>query len=91
MASVSPAELGRKSNMFQRASTALFHEHIKAYTIMGISATVERASRRRPRFLDINEDSIASPPKLAMSIISTPVVPSQYRTSTLGILLMPSF
>jgi hypothetical protein len=34
--------------MFQPASTALFHEHIKAYTIMGISATVERASRRRP-------------------------------------------
>lgn len=28
--------------MFQRESTALFHEPIKAYTIMGFSATVER-------------------------------------------------
>jgi 2-hydroxycyclohexanecarboxyl-CoA dehydrogenase len=57
-----------------------------------IAALVNNAGITAPtRFLDINEDSIASPPKLAMSIISTPVVPSQYRTSTLGILLMPSF
>ncbi len=27
--------------MFQREPTTLFHEPIKAYTIMGISATVE--------------------------------------------------
>ncbi len=33
--------------MFQRESTALFHEHLKAYAIMGISATVERPSLAR--------------------------------------------
>jgi len=33
--------------MFQRESTALFHEHLKAYGIMGISATVERPSLAR--------------------------------------------
>ena len=47
MASVSRVELGRKSSMFQRESTALFHEHLKAYAIMGISATVERPSLAR--------------------------------------------
>lgn len=30
--------------MFQRESTALFHEHLKAYAIIGISATGERPS-----------------------------------------------
>src|SRR6266566_10027890 len=57
MASVSPAEWSGKSSMFQCESTPLFHEHIKAYTIRGISATGECPSYRAVARSGIKETS----------------------------------
>ena len=41
--------------MFQRESIALFHEHLKAYAIIGISATGERPSLAGVRFIFLQE------------------------------------